>query len=97
MRLCVFYPCVYVCVYVCVSRHTTLLAHTHTRTCNHYYFVIVIIFLTLSTFKVDLIGPVRSHEYLFPKASEKSLRAIFHGGFVLHFCIPVDSDVFRPN
>ena len=61
--MCVCCRCVYVCVCVCVhvSRHKTLLAHTHTHACtgNHYYFIIFIIFLTLSNFNIDLVGPPR--------------------------------------
>ena len=55
--LCVLPLCVYVCV--CMSRHKTLLSHTHACTGNHYNFIIFIIFMTLSTFNIDLIGPPR--------------------------------------
>ena len=51
-------------VHVCACLVTRLYSRTQKHSCNHYYFFIFIMFLTLSTFNIDLIGPPRD-EYLF--------------------------------
>ena len=48
-----------VCTRVCACLVTILYSRTHTRACNRYHFVIFRIFLTFSTFNIDLIGPPR--------------------------------------
>ena len=57
--VCVLPLCVHVCV--CVSRHKGI--RSHTRACNHYYFIIFMIFL--STFNIDLIGHPRPQVLFF--------------------------------